>query len=262
MIQDNKSNNDENIAKLLGAIIYRETSKPDGECDTELVKACEEELASLDLSATISKEKLDEKLISIMEKTQSEESSLKKNRLHVIKRISAIAACFILVIGGLTLTAYATVPSIRAMILNVLKIPVGSMLEDDGITYVNGGVNIQYSSIDEMIETEHLRDYNLLFPDDLPFELKIGSINVIDYNNEISLVIKFADDSISMEIDIGKQIGVESSAEQIEINGFTVYIYEYNGEFESMMQYGDNTYYITSTNRGNIITIIEHMNKE
>ena len=154
MIRDNKSNNEEIIAKLLGAIIYRETSKPDGECDTELVRACEEELASLDLSATASEDELNEKLIAIMDKKHGSERISNKNRKHIIKRISTVAACFILVVGILTVTAYATVPSFSDMIRRVLGMSVGSSINDDGITFINEGKTKQYSTLDELIEVE------------------------------------------------------------------------------------------------------------
>lgn len=205
--------------------------------------------------------KLAERNLSII-KNQGREDTVKKNKLHMIKRISVVAACFILVIGGLTFTAYATVPSFKTMILNILNLPIGSSIEDSGITYVNNGETKQYSTINELIEAENLRDYDIVFPDDLPTELRIKSIYVVDSADHLSLDISFTDDSSSMGIDVGSSIDITSSAEKMEINGFTVYIDEYNGIFSSMMSYESNVYYITSAKKESIINILEHMNKE
>lgn len=85
---------------------------------------------------------------------------------------------------------------------------------------------------------------------------------IVNYNNETSIEIKFTDDSISMGIKIGQSIDKISSAEQMEINGFTVYIDKYQDQYTSMMSYENNIYYITSTNKDNVITIYEHINKD
>ena len=65
-MRSEKQNDIEKTAALLGAIIYRETSKPDGEADMELVGECERALASLDGYVNISEHELKRKLRAIM----------------------------------------------------------------------------------------------------------------------------------------------------------------------------------------------------
>lgn len=259
MIRDNKSNNDEAIAKLLGAIIYRETSKPDGECDTELVRACEEELASLDLSANVSEDELNKKLTAITDKKHGNE---RINRKHIIKRISTVAACFILVVGILTVTAYATVPSFSDMIRRVLHMPVGSSIDDDGITFINEGSTKQYSTLDELTEAEELNNYGIIFPTNLPDELKIVSIVYTADNDGRRINIIFSDESVMMGIEISGTIDAASTVEKTEINGFVVNIDKYEDQYVASMLYEDNAYYVTSADRNIILTIFEHMSKE
>lgn len=64
-----------------------------------------------------------------------------------------------------------------------------------------------------------------------------------------------------MHLKIGEPIEPTSSVEQLTINGFVVYIDEFNEQYASMMTYDNNSYYITSTNRDSIITIFEHMSE-
>lgn len=195
---------------------------------------------------------------------KSSNANVTSNRktLRLIKRISVIAACFILAVGMLTVTAYATVPSFNDMIRRTLHMPTGSSIADNGITYFNDDKSKKYSTIDELVRAENLDKYGVLFPDDLPTELTISSMMIVNYNNETSIEIKFTDDSISMGIKIGQSIDKISSAEQMEINGFTVYIDKYQDRYTSMMSYENNIYYITSTSKDSIITIFEHMNHE
>ena len=195
-------------------------------------------------------------------KSSNADVTSNRKTLRIDKRISVIAACFILAVGMLTVTAYATVPSFSDMIRRTLRMPAGSSIADNGITYFNDDKSKEYSTIDELVRAEDLDKYGVLFPDDLPTELTISSMMIVNYNNETSIEVKFTDDNISMGIKIGQSIDKISSAEQMEINGFTVYIDKYQDQYTSMMSYENNIYYIKSTNKDSIITIFEHMNHE
>ncbi len=185
----------------------------------------------------------------------------RKNGLRRIKRTAAVAACIILAVMMLVLTAYAMMPSFNDMIRRVLGMPIGSSVDDSGITFINAGKTKQYSSLDELIEAENLRDYNIMIPKNLPDELKISSIYYIASTDGAEFDICFIDESVSMYLKIGKPIEPTSSAERLTINGFVVYIDEFNEQCSSMMSYNNNSYYITSPNRDTIITIFEHMSK-
>ena len=166
----------------------------------------------------------------------------RKNGLRRIKRTVTVAACIILAVMMLALTAYATVPSFNDMIRRVLGMPVGSSVDDGGITFINDGKTNQYSSLDELIDAENLRDYNIMIPKNLPDELKISSIYYIASTDGAEFDICFIDESVSMHLKIGEPIEPTSSVEQLTINGFVVYIDEFNEQYASMMTYDNNSY--------------------
>lgn len=254
IMRSEKQNDIEKTAALLGAIIYRETSKPDGEADMELVGECERALASLDGYVNISEHELKRKLRAI---TGEDRKTARRRR---IKRISAAAACVVLTLGVLTITAYATVPPISDMFRRLLRMPVGAAVENNGVTYINNGETATYSSIDELVEAEGLSGCGVILPEGLPDELRIKRV---EYTTAVNTIfIYFADGNGTFVIQIDTPDDLIPPEMKEKINGFDVYIEEHDGLFTGTMSYKGSVYSVTSPSRENIITVFEHMNKE
>ena len=148
------------------------------------------------------------------------------------------------------------------MIRRVLHMPVGSSIDDGGITFINEGKTKQYSTLDELTEAEELKDYGMIFPADLPDELRIESIVYTADNDGKRINIIFSDESVMMGIEINGTIDTASTVEKTEVNGSVVYIDKYEDRYVASMLYKDNAYYVASADRNIILTIFEHMNKE
>lgn len=262
MILDNNDVlNEELISKWVSEVIHREVSKPDGEADLELIDECEKTLSCLN-GGGLSEEELKKRLEKITGKSSYQAVSVHKLRAKSKRRIALAAACMVVVMLIGMVTAYATVPSFNDMIRGVLGMPIGSSVDDSEITFINDGKITQYSSLDGLINAEKLNDYGIIFPENLPAELSITSIEYSEYDDVKEVDILFSGGNEHLFIYMGRDAGVEPSTMQLFINGFVVYISEKEDVYASMMSYNNNLYCMTSANKDAIITIFEHMEKE
>lgn len=265
MIPDSNHLNEELIARWLVEIIHREISKPDDEADMELVEECEKTLLSLSISASLSDDELRERVKKIIGKKKDQNGLHDVERFRLIRRVAAIVVCVVVALFGSVMTAYAFVPSFQTFVREVLNIDSGSVVEIDGITYINNGEATIYSSLEELLEVEGLTGLNIMFPNNLPQEMMISRLETVYYENGVTIVIIFADKGVSMNIDneMPIEIGdVIDSSKEVQINGILSYISEADGIYSSVSVHGTYTYYITADAEDKIITILESMNLE
>lgn len=257
---DKKSFNEELAAKWLGAIIYRETSKPDDEADMELVEECEAALMALSNSVSYSEEEINEKLNIIHSAEKKREILQNKSQFHSVRRTAVIAACVVLLLLGSAISAYAFIPSVQDTILRLLKLPVGVSLESEGVTFEHMGQSKIYSTLDELLSQEEL---DFLLPRELPKELLVSIVNVTRSDDYIHVGVAFTDSGASMgiETDTGKDYlgDMYYTAEKKEVNGVTSYISDSDGICASITVHEGYVYYISADTKDKVITIIENL---
>lgn len=258
MAQDSNTSSRELMIKWLGEVIRREVSKPDGEADMELVKECEETLLYLTDSVSYTETELKEKAMHIISGDVKHLDSSRKVRPRILRR-AAIAACVaVLLLGSLTITAYAFVPSFQKYVKQVIGLQNGSEIDSDGITFQYLGDAKLYDSIVDLMTTEELS--GILLPNDLPDEIRVVKVILSQVDEQTQVNIKFIDDNISMDIldDSGVDLSeLSDTAEIKEINGTLSYITDDEGIFTSVTVYNGYIYYIASDAKDKVITILE-----
>ena len=260
MALDSNSGNKDLMIRWLGEVIHREISKPDDETDMELVEECEETLQLLSNSISYSEEELDERLRMILRKESKQMSRHNKSHGYSMRRVAVIAACVAALLLGSLITAYAFVPAFQDYIIKqVIGLPNGSEIEEDGITFQNAGKYKKYATLGELIEAEQLDD-SLLFPIGLTEEIRITEILVINFDDQIHFGVLFSDPNINMDIEPDPGINVDELALASEIivyNGIEVYISDSDGVCASVAIYDGYVYYISADTRDKTTTIIE-----
>lgn len=182
------------LAKWLGDIISEEMKKSDDEIDWDLVDECETFLGELYSDVVISEEQMTANIAKIKAKTCTTTSTPKAHRTPRMRRVFAAGLAAALILCS-AVTAYAFVPSFRNMVQYVLKLGVGESFENDGITYINAGVERSYSSIEELVKNEELDFSPPVLETD---SLKLETILCDDVSN--TTVLCFNDTSINYTI--------------------------------------------------------------
>lgn len=248
----------EAMIKWLGEIIDAEMEKGDDEIDMALVMECDAYLAELMSDVVISEEQMAKNIASIKGKTCNDKITSTKRRTPRMRRIIAAICAAAVIIGG-TVTAYAFVPAFRDMVRDVLNLGQGSSVDEGGITYVYAGKTATYKSIDELIQSENL---DILYPHDLPDELKIKSITGSGEGNLLTYFISFNDSSLSISIDVGEiDVSKLSSDSEMFKNQHDIisYILSEQTLFTSVTVHNGYTYYITTHDKAYITTILENL---
>jgi len=246
------------LAKWLGDIISEEMKKSDSEIDWDLVDECEAYLAELYSDVVISEKELKANIAKIKEKTCNVTSSPKRSRKPRMRRLLAagLAAAVLLCCA---VTAYAFVPSVRDMINTVLRLPVGSMIDDQGITFTYEGRITSYNSIDELMQNEKL---DIMYPHSLPDGLKIKHVTCTGENTTFRCTITFADNLGSVvaeahEIDASK---ISSSAIIHEsLNDIKYYITDDGTLYTAIAIHSGWTYRINMYSMEHLIGLLDNI---
>ena len=180
------------MIQWLGDAIRTETEKPFDEIDYDFVDECGNLLDELmGESAALSESEIKERVAKLTAGVHDSDVSkgikIKRKNLWKI----AVAAAVVLCMG---VTVFA-VPALREIVISALQLDVGKSVENDGITYINGGTVNTYENIDLLISAENL--------DILSFEDSQGVLEIIsiDYLEDAdTTIISFNDPSIYFEI--------------------------------------------------------------
>ncbi len=246
------------MIKWLGEIIDAEMEKGDDEIDMALVMECDAYLAELMSDVVISEEQMAKNIASIKGKTCNEKITSTTRRMPRMRRIIAAVCAAAVIIGGMV-TAYAFVPAFRDMVRDVLNLGQGSSVDEGGVTYTHQGEIRKYKTIDELIIGENL---NILYPHNLPSELKIKAISSYGEGDSLTYFISFEDSSVSISVKCGEgDISQLSSNSQIYQNtkNITSYILVNEEATVSTTVHDGRTYYITANNIDQITTLLENL---
>ncbi len=245
------------LAKWLGDIISEQMKKDDSDINWELVNECESYLAELYSDAVIDKEHMAQKIAKIKGKFCATETPKKQRTLRMRRAVAAALISAVILCG--VVAAYALVPSFRNMVYYVLNLDKGSSVHDGGVTYTYNGKVVDYETVDELIEKESL---DILYPHNLPDELKIKRILAYSKEETNRYSIAFVDFLASIEITSEKEntliISENSEVYQNE-NGIVSYIQSYNGTFTAVTIHDGYVYYVTAYSEEHLTMIIDNL---
>ena len=229
------------MIQWLGDAIRTETEKPFDEIDYDFVDECGNLLDELmGESAALSESEIKERVAKLTAGVHDSDVSkgikIKRRNLWKI----AVAAAVVLCMG---VTVFA-VPALREIVISALQLDVGKSVENDGITYINGGTVNTYENIDLLISAENL--------DILSFEDSQGVLEIIsiDYLEDAdTTIISFNDPSVYFEIlhNINYTVDsvVNNSEKYITTAGFSAYMF--SNEISASRLYSAYIYYKNDT---------------
>ena len=152
----NTDSEDRIMIAELERIIRAEEAKPEAERDLALIDDCIKEIAEIKgVKAEFSEEEVAEitdKLIQTAEKT--------KKRKRFVRLVAGIAAMFVIVTG---VTACTVNPALINWFKMIVRMPFGAIIEQNTLTYINQGLSKQYNNIHDLIISERLPPFDLLF---------------------------------------------------------------------------------------------------
>jgi len=248
----------ESLAKWLGDIISEEMKKSDSEIDWDLVDECEAYLAELYSDVVISEKELKANIAKIKASACNVTSSPKRSRKPRMRCLLAagLAAALLFCCA---VTAYAFVPQFREAIQRVLCLNPGTAVSEDGVTYVYAGETINYQSIDDLIQSEKI---DILYPHNLSDNLKIKSVIGITNESGSEYYISFVDEAVSFSIKSGEidvsDLSLENPPYKNQ-NEIVSYISSDNGIFIAVTVFNGYTYYVTTYDESQLITILESL---
>ena len=251
MITDSE---DRSMITELEQIIQTEEAKPEAERDENLIDDCIHEIAELKgVKAEYSDEEIDKIMDRLVKATEQ-----KKKRKRFIRLAAGIAAAFVIVSG---VTACAINPALINWIERIVRMPFGSTVVQDKITYSYQGLSEDYGSIEELLRSNNLDVY---YPSILPNGIIIKYVEIVETDGTKFIGFRFNTDDLHYTI----QIQYPDSAwgnevvSEIEANGYHFNVYSVGENYVSHSEIDGNAYIIQSKNMNDIIMIIGGLRKE
>lgn len=198
--------NDDELKKAailkLKNIIAKEKEKPESQQNINLIDDCIKNIAELKgIRAEHTPEELRQKSQELLERAKSNPTAtaVPKQARRKMRMAALVAAALILVCS---ISVCAFNPDVQEWLFKVIKMPVGTRIESNGVTYVYCGKPIYYSSIIELVEKEGL---DILYPSKLPDGATIKEISssTVD-SNTIDVVFNSID--YGYVIHVGEQM--------------------------------------------------------
>lgn len=157
-------------------IIAEEQKKPLKKRDVALMDECIKATAEIKgAKSAFTEEELDAK---VQEATSSKAGastygSEKGVRRRRLRKPVLIIAVLVLALLVFSVTTVAGVPSNRKWFFKLIRMPVGSQIYEDGITYIYAGRTQTYRDVEELFEKENLK---ILYPGKLPEGVHIKDV--------------------------------------------------------------------------------------
>jgi len=237
----------------LERIIRAEEAKPEAERDHTLIDDCIKEIAEIKgVKAEFSEEevaKITEKLIQTAEKT--------KKRKRFVRLVAGIAAMFVIVTG---VTACAVNPALIDWIAKIVRMPFGTSVEKDTITYFFQGTSEEYNSIDDFLENKNLDVY---YPAVIPTDVKLNGIEMLVDNGMSLLNFMFTSTDFHFIIQFGalNMKWNDDVVSEINVNNLHFDVYNKFGDYIAYSEITGNTYIIQSKNIDDIILVVGSLRK-
>jgi hypothetical protein len=238
----------------LEQIIQTEEAKPEAERDENLIDDCIREIAELKgVKAEYSDEEVKEITDKLIKKTERE-----KRKKRLVRYVAGIAAAFVLVGGG---TACTINPAIINWLAKIVRMPFGSSIDSDRITYYYHGISEEYDGIEDLLKSNAIEIY---YPAILPKNTTLNYVEVIEHDYDTIIYFKFSSDNFHYTVhlhyhepDCGKEPETIITA-----NGNTFDVYSEDYYFISRAEIEGNSYIIQANSINDIILVIGGLRKE
>jgi len=268
----NKNSDNQEFIKKLELLRDLESEKPVEEMDVSLVMACVELILELrGETVNFTPEEVEEKVrkIPFVEETTTLNTPPKsvKGRSTKVKsrKILLIAAIISILIAIFAVTSIAFDWNIFDELKNrfgtVADTPVNEEVNINGITITSQGERRIYTTMEEALKKERI---NILYPSELPPNLKVNQLLLYRENTNYKVTFVFNDEKLLYSVVLEQEVSVDIKSianEIITINGIDCYLLEMNdiGISQIHFDYNGNMYKLSYTNKQDLIEVIENL---
>ena len=251
MITDSE---DKSMIAELERIIRAEEAKPESERDEDLIDDCIREIADLKgVNADFSDEEVAEITDKLIKRTD-----LEKRKKRLVRIAAGIAAVFVLV-GGVT--ACTINPAVINWFARIVRMPFGSSLVNNKITYYYQGLSKEYDSIEELLQSNSIEIY---YPTILPTNTDIKYVEVFENEDCPIVYFNFTTDDLqfTVQLHFHEPCWKEEIVSTLEANGHQFNVYTKNNHYVSHAKIDDNVYIIQAKTIDDIILIVSGLRKD
>jgi hypothetical protein len=205
------------------------------------------------VKADFSDEEIDKITDKLIKKTDRE-----KRKKHLVRIAAGIAAVFVLVSG---ITACTINPALIDWLAKIVRMPFGSTVEHEKITYIYQGSTEDYSSIEELLKAKKLDIY---YPAVLPKSEKLQYVEIIESENTEIAYFNFSSDDLHYTVQLRymNPIWEDEVISEIESDNFHFNVYYRDECYISYAENSGNTYIIQSKSINDIILIAGGLRKD
>ncbi|MBQ7335573.1 MAG: hypothetical protein IJW92_03765 [Clostridia bacterium] len=250
-------------------IIKNEVEKPEDQRDLDLIAECSEYLEELsDEESEPSPEQIEKALQETKQKystPQITKPTVRKKTKPFIKLTIAATVAILVLLSSLTVAAKVTGcgnawEMVIENIQKILNMEVGDSYNENGITLIKGDENITYDSVQTLLSSE---GYNILYPDNLPNDIRITKITeqVISDTHSV-LTFQFSQTNLFMSISDVRNIEDEDllEEERYETETMIFYIKSFpNGEYQAIGHDSNYEYIVVYNDYDALISILNNM---
>lgn len=267
---DRKSNeySNQEIIEKLRVIIDLEESKPLAERDVDLITECVDYLMELEQGVELTQEELEEE----KQKIYAYNKNLNKPAKRLKFKGLLVAACVVILMLLANFAAMAcgidTISILKEWGHRIVEMFEGEKAEYKGITIINEGESISYSSNEEFVNKENL---NILYPTKLPENIQIIQIAVsgsydsnYNYSSEFRRVFYVTNNNntniiVNTNPNVSRDF-LENPNLKIEtIGSYECYIDCFDNLIQCTFIYNDITYTVKTTTHDSLVTIITNL---
>lgn len=197
------------------------------------------------------KENLSDKELQIFEHIILQKYTVSQTaRLCVIFILFSAFSVTAIAVGGFN-EAWGNIAEFVSELLNLSP----GTYDGDGFTLIKGNSSSRFDSVEALLQEEELK---ILYPANLPENIKIEKITIIEIENDRRVYFNFNIDDLTMlSKAIGKQI---DDPERLRIiNEFACYVDQYDGKYQATFYHENREYTIVHSNYEELVEIIENL---
>ncbi len=256
------------LIKMLHAVVWAETQKALDKMDTELIKVCVDLLIKYENLEPLSPQQLkqaQDDLIKIAKEKDKPRLALCKRKSLKTILIAACCAVLLLVAALVSVSVGKDTWSKLSEFGNrIVELLVGEEAEDNGVTIIQNGEFESYDSLDQFLNNN---DLNILYPTVFPSGIELTNIQVFNSSKietENSSKILFFTNSkdiafyIYADFDSSKDIVKNAFGTKKIINDYTCYILE-DGIIQYDFVFNNYLYTVNASSHEEAIEIINNL---
>lgn len=227
-----------------------------GEGDDELLRRCADLLDPVEQTEDVEQKYRDLIRNALKPKTVSDTPARKK-RIR-LRKVLIIAATFLVLVIGISAIAEAMGFGVFEYISEILGLSQGTHVDKGVVTLIHPNGSKEYASVEELLLAE---DLNILYPSIMPEGVSIERIDIYDTETG-GKTIRFVTGSMNTSVLVDTCVGSPPedyiASEKYRVEDREYYLFE-ESLFYAISYNNNNRYTICSTNRENVILIIENM---